>query len=402
MKMIGGPGSVNIKIILLIIALLIAGGTLLYTQNLVNKLQNKEREIVELYAKGIEYVANSSNPNEDITFLFDNIIKPIDFPLVLTDANNYINIYNRTDIRNIEIDTTLTDEELENFINEKVIEMDETHTPIEVTYADSIVLTKIHFGDSEHIRQLRYYPYVQIVIAALFIILGYVGFSNIKRSEQSNIWVGMAKETAHQFGTPISSLMGWLEMLKINYKDPDKVLDITEEISNDVEKLNKITYRFSKIGAKPELTKTNVVEELRKVTAYFERRLPQTGKSVELKIEGDENACAEINPELFEWVIENLIKNALDAIEGKNGLIKMHVQVLRKTVEIEVADSGKGIDINRRKDVFRPGYSTKKRGWGLGLSLSKRIIDGYHDGKIFVKSSLPGEGTTFKILLRKC
>lgn len=402
MKMVGGPGSVNIKIILLIIALLIAGGTLLYTQNLVNKLQNKEREIVELYAKGIEYVANSSNPNEDITFLFDNIIKPIDFPLVLTDANNYINIYNRTDIRNIEIDSTLTDEELENFINEKVKEMDETHTPIEVTYADSIILTKIHYGDSEHIKQLRYYPYVQILIAALFIILGYVGFSNIKRSEQSNIWVGMAKETAHQFGTPISSLMGWLEMLKINYKDPDKVLDVTEEISNDVEKLNKITYRFSKIGAKPELSKTNVVEELNKVTAYFERRLPQTGKSVELKIEGDENACADINPELFEWVIENLIKNALDAIEEKGGIITMQVQELRNTVEIEVSDSGKGIDINRRKDVFRPGYSTKKRGWGLGLSLSKRIIDGYHGGKIFVKSSAPGEGTTFKILLKKC
>jgi len=402
MKMAGGPGSVNIKIILLIVALLIAAGTLFYTQNLVNKLQKKEREIVELYAKGIEYIANSTNPNEDITFLFDNIIKPIDFPLILTDANNKINIYNRTDIRNVEIDTTLTEEELEKFINAKVIEMDEIHSPIEVTYADSIILTKIHYGDSEHIKQLRYYPYVQILIAALFIILGYVGFSNIKRSEQSNIWVGMAKETAHQFGTPISSLMGWLEMLKINYRDPDKVLDVTEEISNDVEKLNKITYRFSKIGAKPELSKTNVTDELKKVTTYFERRLPQTGKSVELVIEGDENACAQLNPELFEWVIENLIKNALDAIEEKKGSIKMFVKETRKHIEIEVTDSGKGIDISRRKDVFRPGYSTKKRGWGLGLSLSKRIIDGYHGGKIFVKSSAPGEGTTFKILLKKC
>jgi hypothetical protein len=212
----------------------------------------------------------------------------------------------------------------------------------------------------------------------------------------------MAKETAHQFGTPISSLMGWLEMLKINYKDPDKVLDVIEEISNDVEKLNKITYRFSKIGAKPELSKTNVIDELKKVTAYFERRLPQTGKSVDLVIDGDENACAQLNPELFEWVIENLIKNALDAIEEKKGSIKMFVKETRKEIEIEVTDSGKGIDLSRRKDVFRPGYSTKKRGWGLGLSLSKRIIDGYHGGKIFVKSSAPGEGTTFKILLKKC
>lgn len=392
----------NIKILLLFIALFIAAGTLIYTQNLVEKLQKKEREIVELYAKGIEYVANASSPNEDITFLFDNIIKPIDFPLVLTDADDNVNIYNRTDIRNIEIDTSLTEEQFAQFINEKVIEMDAVHDPINVTFEDTLILTKIHYGESEQIRQLRYYPYVQILIAALFIILGYVGFSNIKRSEQSNIWVGMAKETAHQFGTPISSLMGWLEMLKINYKNPDKVIDVAEEITNDVEKLNKITYRFSKIGAKPDLKEIVVFEELKSVTNYFERRLPQTGKSVELKIEGDDNACAFLNTELFEWVIENLIKNGLDAIEGKSGWIKMTVKQLRKNVEIEVSDSGKGIDLNRRKDVFRPGYSTKKRGWGLGLSLSKRIIETYHGGKIFVKSSAPGEGTTFKITLKKC
>jgi signal transduction histidine kinase len=402
MKMSGGPASVNIKIILLIIAVLIAIGTLYYTQTLVTKLQEKERQIVELYAKGIEYVANTTNPDVDITFLFDNIIKPIDFPLILSDAENNVNFFNRTDIRNIEIDTTMKSEQFKIFIAEMISEMDAIHSPIEVTYEDSIVLTKIHYGDSEHIKQLRYYPYIQLLIAAMFIILGYVGFSSIKRSEQSNIWVGMAKETAHQFGTPISSLMGWLEMLKINYKEPDKVLDITEEISNDVEKLNKITHRFSKIGSKPELSKTNVIEELKRVIAYFERRLPQTGKSVELKILGDEKACAEVNSELFEWVIENLIKNALDAIQETNGKIEIMVKETKKHVEIEVTDSGKGIEIKKRKDVFRPGYSTKKRGWGLGLSLSKRIIEGYHGGKIFVKSSIPGEGTTFKIILKGC
>lgn len=400
--MSGGPASVNIKIILLIIAVLIAIGTLYYTQTLVTKLQEKERQIVELYAKGIEYVANTTNPDVDITFLFDNIIKPIDFPLILSDAENNVNFFNRTDIRNIEIDTTMKSEQFKIFIAEMISEMDATHSPIEVTYEDSIVLTKIHYGDSEHIKQLRYYPYIQLLIAAMFIILGYVGFSSIKRSEQSNIWVGMAKETAHQFGTPISSLMGWLEMLKINYKEPDKVLDITEEISNDVEKLNKITHRFSKIGSKPELSKTNVIEELKRVIAYFERRLPQTGKSVQLNILGDEKACAEVNSELFEWVIENLIKNALDAIQETNGKIEIMVKETKKRVEIEVTDSGKGIEIKKRKDVFRPGYSTKKRGWGLGLSLSKRIIEGYHGGKIFVKSSIPGEGTTFKIILKGC
>jgi signal transduction histidine kinase len=212
----------------------------------------------------------------------------------------------------------------------------------------------------------------------------------------------MAKETAHQFGTPISSLMGWLEMLKMNYNDPNKVLDIAEEISNDVEKLNKITIRFSKIGSKPDLKPQNLYNEVIKVTDYFNRRLPQTGKTVELKITGDKNLCALINSDLFEWVIENLLKNALDAIEDKAGLITISISEGKKFAEVEVSDNGKGIDIKRRKDVFRPGYSTKKRGWGLGLSLSKRIIEGYHGGKIFVKSSIPGEGTTFKIQLKKC
>ncbi|MCU0365404.1 MAG: HAMP domain-containing histidine kinase [Ignavibacteriaceae bacterium] len=397
--MSGGPASVNIKVILLIIAVLIAIGTLYYTQTLVQKLQEKERQIVELYAKGIEYLANTTNPDVDITFLFDNIIKPIDFPLIQSDAEN--NVYNKTDIRNVEIDSNMTAEQFKVFAATLISEMDETHPPIEVKY-EGIVINKIHYGDSEHIKQLRYYPFIQLAIAALFIIIGYIGFSSIKRSEQSNIWVGMAKETAHQFGTPISSLMGWLEMLKINYKEPDKVLDITEEISNDVEKLNKITYRFSKIGAKPELAKKNIVEEMKQVITYFERRLPQTGKSVELKISGDENACAQINSELFEWVIENLIKNALDAIEGTSGKIEISVKEVKNCVEVEVTDSGKGIEMKRRKDVFRPGYSTKKRGWGLGLSLSKRIIEGYHGGKIYVKGSMPGEGTTFKIILKSC
>lgn len=402
MKMKGGPASLNLKILLIIVALLIAVGTLIYTESLVSKLQKKEKEIVELYARGIEYVANSSNPNEDITFLFDNIIKPIDFPLILSDADNRVNIYNRTDIRNVDYDTLLTEEQFSNYIAELIIEMDKVHPPILVTYADTLVLTKIHYGDSEFVKQLKYFPIVQITIAALFIILGYVGFSQIKRSEQSNIWVGMAKETAHQFGTPISSLMGWLEMLKINYKEPDKVMDVVEEITNDVEKLNRITYRFSKIGSKPEMQKTVVFEELKKVTNYFERRLPQTGKSVELFIEGNKEVCAEMNPELFEWVIENLIKNALDAIAQKTGTIRILVSEAKKNVEVEISDSGKGIDLKRRKDVFRPGYSTKRRGWGLGLSLAKRIIEGYHNGKIYVKSSIQGEGTTFMIVLKKC
>ncbi len=404
MKMSGGPASINIKITLLIIAAVIAGGTLLYTQNLVQKLQVKERQIVQLYAKGIQYVANTTSADVDITFLFENILKPIDFPLINSGSDNKVTILNKADIkdvRNIEYDTSLTKEQLEQFFDEKIKEMDKIHKPIEVTYKNSIVLQKIHYGDSDLIIQLRYYPYLQILIATLFIIIGYIGFSNIKKNEQSNIWVGMAKETAHQFGTPISSLMGWVEMLKLSFNNSDKVLDITEEINNDVEKLNKITYRFSKIGAIPEIKEHVIFEEVKKITDYFQRRLPQSGRSVEITVSGDQNVSAELNSELFGWVLENLIKNALDAIEQKNGRITFTIKSTSRNVEIEVTDTGKGIEMKRRKDIFRPGYSTKRRGWGLGLSLSKRIIETYHQGKIFVKSSIPGEGTTFKIILKK-
>ena len=402
MKMSGGPASVNFKIFLLLIALIIASGTLYYTQTLVAKLQQSQREIVQLYANGYEYLATSTSVDADLTFLFDNIIKRIDFPVILTDKDNNINLENRTETKNIDYDTAMSKEELRIYLGKIITEMDEIHQPINITYADTIILQRLHYGDSELIKQLKFYPYLQIIIAALFIILGYIGFSQIKRSEQSNIWVGMAKETAHQFGTPISSLMGWIEMMKINYQKPDAVLDITEEISSDVEKLNKITYRFSKIGAKPEIKDHIVYDEVKKVTEYFNRRLPQTGKTVELTISGNQTCCAKMNGELFEWVLENLIKNALDAIEIQAGKINIDIVESKKNVEIEVSDNGKGIDIRRRKDVFRPGYSTKKRGWGLGLSLSKRIIEGYHGGKIFVKHSAPGEGTTFKILLEKC
>ncbi|MHB1688812.1 MAG: sensor histidine kinase [Ignavibacteriaceae bacterium] len=405
MKMSGGPASLNMKIVLLVLAISIAGGTLFYTQSLVERLQENERQIAQLYAKGIEYVANTSSPETDITFLFENILKPIDFPLINSDPHNKVTISDKfdiKDIRNIKYDTTLTNKQLEAYFENKIKEMDLIHKPILITYKDSVVLQKIHYGDSDLVNQLKFYPMLQIIIAGLFIIIGYIGFSNIKRSEQSNIWVGMAKETAHQFGTPISSLMGWLEMLKMNYRDNDKVLDIADEIDNDVQRLNKITYRFSKIGAKPEIKQKVVYEEVKRVVDYFQRRLPQTGKSVDLTLNGDQNVCAEINSELFEWVIENLIKNALDAIDHKKGKIGITVTSNRNKVEIDVTDNGKGIEMKRRKDIFRPGYSTKRRGWGLGLSLSKRIIEAYHKGKIFVKTSAPGEGTTFKIILKKC
>jgi len=399
-----GPASRNIKMFLLFIALLIGVGTLLYTNSLVKQLQQKERDMVQLFAKGLEYVANSSDGSSDLTFLFENIITPIDFPLILTDVNDEVNPSNKSDIKNVNIDSTLTEQEVKFYLMNKIKEMDAVNSPINVKYVfeqDTMILTKIHYGDSDLITQLKYYPYLLLIVGTLFILIGYIGFSQIKRSEQSNIWVGMAKETAHQFGTPLSSLLGWVEILKLNYQDSDKVLDTADEMTNDIDKLNRITYRFSKIGSKPELKEDNLYNTLEKVVEYFKRRLPQTGKTVILTLSGDKAIRARINSELFEWVIENLIKNALDAIDHPEGRIDISFSEHGKYLDVEVKDNGKGIDRNKRKDIFRPGFSTKRRGWGLGLSLSKRIIEEYHKGKISVKHSLIGEGTTFLIRLKK-
>jgi len=397
-----------IKFLLLLIASLIAIATLAYTNNVVKQLQEREKRIATLYAKGLEYIAQSNEPEKDYTFIFENIIQEIDFPLILTDAQNNFDVDNLTQIRNVEIDTNLTREEKIKFITDLIKKMDETHPPILVTYADTIVLSKIHYGDSKLVEELRYYPYVQLLIAAAFILLAYIGFSYVKKNENSKIWVGLSKETAHQLGTPLSSLMGWIELLKINSNDPDKVNDLISEIENDLERLKKVADRFSKIGSTPEMREENLIKVIERVIAYFERRIPQSGKNIELVIDIKSSSeslkqqfTAKINPELFEWVLENLTKNAIDAIEEKTGKITYQLSEDRKHIFLDVIDTGKGIDLKYRKEIFRPGFSTKKRGWGLGLSLAKRIIEEYHKGEIFVKTSSPGKGSVMRIVLKK-
>lgn len=396
MKMTGGPASLNLKLGLVVIGAAIAFGTLYYTQNLVGRLQEREKEIVQLYASSLEYVANTESPNSDFTFIFQNIIQRIDFPLILTDDKDLI-----ASTKNITTEPNLKGEELKIFLSQKIKLLSTQHSPIDIKSPDGKIIQKIYYGDSDLVQRLRYYPFLQIIFAVLFIIIAYSSFSYIKKSEHRNIWVGMSKETAHQLGTPISSLMGWNEMLKMNYNNQDKVLDISDEINSDLTRLNKITKRFSKIGSKPELHDESPYTTIEHVSNYFQRRLPQLGKNVMINLEGNKDLKARMNSELFEWVIENLIKNALDAIETKDGKINFKIDENRNKIEIEISDNGKGIESNRKKDIFRPGYSTKRRGWGLGLSLSKRIVEDYHKGKIFVKHSALNEGTTFKIILNK-
>ncbi|NOX66201.1 MAG: HAMP domain-containing histidine kinase [Chlorobi bacterium] len=400
-KMAGGPASVKIKIVLLAIAMIIALATYIYTQSLIQKLESRERQIAQLYASSLQQIADLNTTNTDFTFLLD-VIKRIDFPLILTDSLNNVALDGMSGgVRNLDIDSTWTQNQLIAFLQEKIKEFGEINEPIEVYGENDVVLTKIYYGDSDLITALRYYPYLQILFAVMFIIIAYFSFSYLKKNEQSNIWVGMAKETAHQLGTPISSLMGWNEILKINSDNPIKVEDITDEMSNDLERLNKIANRFSKIGSKPSFKKENLTEVISKVIEYFNRRLPSSRENIRILLSGSKDIEVMLNVELFEWVIENLIKNALDAIERQKGQINFKISEDEKHVFIEVSDNGKGIDLKHRKDVFRPGYSTKRRGWGLGLSLSKRIIEDYHKGKIFVKHTVIKEGTTFQITLLK-
>lgn len=400
-KMTGGPGSIQIKVTLLVFATIIALATFIYTQTLISQLEAREKKVAELFASSLQQVAELDASDKDFTFLLD-VIKRIDFPLILADSSDNVSLDGMTGgIRNLEIDSTLTNTQKIAFIKDKIAEFSEFNNPIFVYSQDSIVLNKIYFGDSVLITQLRYYPYLQIIFAMMFVIIAYFSFSYLKKNEQSNIWVGMAKETAHQLGTPISSLLGWNEILKINKENPDKVEDITLEMSNDLQRLNKIADRFSKIGSNPKLVQTNITEVIQSVIEYFNRRLPISSKKTEIKIINAANTSIPLNRSLFEWVIENLIKNALDAIESKNGLITFEIFEEDNNIIIDVSDNGKGIDIKNRKDVFRPGYSTKKRGWGLGLSLVKRIVEDYHKGKIYVKSSVIDEGTIFQIILKK-
>lgn len=405
------PRSANIKLILLIIAVVLVVGTLVYTRSIVQQLLQRERDVASLHARSLEFIANrpadKGNEQVDYSFIFNEVIRSIDFPMVLSDAHDEPISPYRLNTRNIEIDSTLSVDQQEEFVRRVLQTLDQRNPPInvilKVTETDSIV-QHLHYGESQLITKLRWLPYIEIGVAGMFILIGYIGFSYIKRSEQSNIWVGMAKETAHQLGTPLSSLLGWIEMMKDYAAENPKQLSTISEMENDLIRLQKVTERFSKIGSKPSLKEENLHDVIQGVIQYFWNRLPSRfaeGKNLDISIETEGHFTAMINRELFEWVIENLIKNALDAMENNQGTVTFSMSSKGNAICIDVKDTGKGIDKKNRQDIFRPGYSTKKRGWGLGLSLSKRIIETYHKGKLFVKESRLGKGTTFRIRLVK-
>ena len=396
------PQSSELKVVLLVFAFIIVAGTLWYTHSIVRDLEDNQKHIASLFAKSIEYTGSGKVQSGDYSFVLEEIIQNIDFPMILTDSTDEPVAPYATSVRNVELDSSLSLQAQHDYLKHMLTVMDESNPKIKVEFGPGMILQYVHYGDSRLITRLRALPYVEFAVVALFIFIGYISFSYIKRSEQSSIWVGMARETAHQLGTPISSMMGWVELLRHQTSSADpQVTETLHDMDNDLLRLQKIASRFSRIGSRPDLKEENLVEVIGRVIAYFQRRIPQTGKKVQISLEYQTAITARINGELFEWVIENLIKNGLDAIETGSGKITIALSERSDHVNIDVTDTGKGIDVRYRKEVFRPGFSTKKRGWGLGLSLSQRIIESYHSGKLLIRDSKPGFGTTFRIRLRK-
>jgi len=373
------------KQLLIAIALLIGIGSLLYTNQLVNRLAIQERNKVELWAKGTKFLANSTNLNADLSFVFEVVKSNNTIPLILTDGDTNI-----ISLRNYDAELS-NDSTCKQKLLDDILDQNE---PIEIElYGGAKNL--IFYDNSDLFYQLKYYPYVNLGIISIFILVAYFAFSISRKAEQDQVWVGLAKETAHQLGTPLSSLIAWIEYLRLKNVDATTLNDMKK----DVTRLETITERFSKIGSIPELTLQPILAVMEESLDYMRTR---SSKKVEfsLKSECTEGLKLPMNVPLFAWVIENLCRNAIDAIGGK-GAISVLLSETDSKIVIDISDTGKGISRSKFETVFQPGYTSKKRGWGLGLSLTKRIVEQYHGGKVSVKKSQIGKGTTFRIILNK-
>lgn len=374
----------NRKSILAFVALFIVSASLFYTSTLAEKLAQEEKKKVENLADAIKTL-NKPTSNQEETVLASFILTSNNsIPLIITTDKGVV-----IDFKNV--DTTQT-KNTPRLIKEKLAEFKEMHEPIIADWGTG--RNYVYYGETFLLTQLRYYPYVQIGIIFLFLIVVIFALSASYRSLQNQVWVGLSKETAHQLGTPLSSMEGWLELMREN--DPDS--EAAKEMQKDLDRLKLVADRFSKVGSEPKLQEENLAERLSEIVAYMQKRSPlKVAISLHIK---EREIPVNISGPLFDWVMENLIRNALDAMEGK-GTIDITVTNQPQQVIIDVQDTGKGIPKYQVKKIFNPGFTTKKRGWGLGLSLSRRIIEKYHHSSIFVKQSEVGKGTTFRIVLRR-
>lgn len=379
----------NGKTLLFLIAAAIVTGTIFYSSYLAKKIAADEKKKVEIWVEAQHTILNVTdevNLNLAARISSENT----EIPIIETNENDSINAGNCVNLDSVKIKSD------PNYLKKKLAEFKKDHEPIIITLSDKpYTANKYYYGQSVLQREVRYYPVVQLIIVGLFLIVIVIAQRTSYISTQNQVWAGMAKETAHQLGTPVSSLKGWVEVLK----ETPGTEKFSAEMEKDVNRLELITDRFGKIGSHPHLEEKNIVEQVSNMMDYIKRRAG--GKvNMSLNTGNEKDIPAMISPPLFDWVIENLLKNALDAIEGK-GSVEVHIKDTASQVWIDVTDTGKGISKNNIAKVFKPGFTTKKRGWGLGLTLSKRIIEQYHKGVLSVKYSEPGKGTTFRIELNK-
>lgn len=374
----------NWKIVLLLVAMVIGSVSLYYTSQVVHNIEKQEKKKMLLWARATRDLSSNTDLDQNQEFLLDILRENDNIPVILTDDNLQILSYLNIDPEQAE---------KPGYLERQLVVMRQQHEPILIEPLEGI-RQYIFFKDSDLLYQLRYYPYFQLAVISIFLLVSYLAFSVSRRYEQDFLWVGMAKETAHQLGTPISSLMAWQEYLKSTTSEDDQ--EMVTEVGKDIERLQTITERFSKIGSVPVLESVDMRAVIERGMGYMRKR---ASEKVVFQIEtGDQPVMVALNEPLFDWVIENLTKNALDAMSG-HGTIRLQLSTAQKMAVIDFTDTGKGIPTNQFQAIFKPGITTRKRGWGLGLTLVKRIIEKYHDGKIFVKWSEQGKGTTFRIQL---
>ena len=377
----------NWRTALALVAIAIVSATIFFSDFLSKKIAREEKQKIEQWVEAVKEV---SNPGSLQTTLSGKILTENSKDIPMLAVNEKDSILDHYNLDTFEIAHN------KNFLQNKLAEFKKLNAPIVWKNPfDTTQNNKVYYGESSLLKQIRYFPLIQLLVAALFIIVILVAVSTRNKSTQNQVWAGMAKETAHQLGTPLSSLQGWVEMLK----DQDGNENIAFEMSKDVDRLKLVSDRFGKIGSTPQLEETNIVQQVNEMVSYIKRRAPE--KVIFSVNSGNETDIpVMINAPLFDWVIENLLKNALDAMDGR-GSIAVAIKNETAQVVVDIKDSGKGIASKNLSQVFKPGFTTKKRGWGLGLSLSKRIIQQYHKGEIYVKTSEPGLGTTFRIVLKK-
>lgn len=373
------------KTLIIICATLIGCVSLYYTNELANSMSVEEQKRMQIWAEATRQIALSENENE-INFCLEIIRDNTSIPVIMTDGDSVVSVRNISDSVKVYNDTA--------YFYKRIAEMGAKHDPIVINLPGN-QKNYIYYDDSTVLKQLAQFPFIQMSIIGIFLIVAYLAFSSSRRAEQNKVWIGMSKETAHQLGTPISSLMAWIEILKQNEANAPYVV----EMQKDIDRLNIIADRFSKVGSLPTLQSSNLSEAIKSAADYMRNRI-SSNIILDVKDNTSQTVMVKLNTALFNWVIENMIKNAIDAMEGK-GCITIKLNETAKYAEILLTDTGKGLAKNQFKAIFTPGYTTKERGWGLGLSLVQRIVKNYHRGKIMVQSSEIGVGTTFRILLPK-